>query len=68
MKNIFIFLFSLLVVAQEKEIAIGEFDELKVKDGIQVTLVPSDENKLIISGKHIDDVVVINKGKRLKKK
>jgi hypothetical protein len=66
MKNIFIFLFSLLVVAQEKEIAIGEFDELKVKDGIQVTLVPSDENKLIISGKHIDDVVVINKGKRLK--
>ena len=66
MKNIFIFLFSLLVVAQEKEITIGEFDELKVKDGIQVTLIPSAEDKVIISGKHIEDVVVSNKGKRLK--
>lgn len=66
MKNLFIFLFSILVIAQEKEVAIGEFDELKVKDGIQVTLIPSDENKIIISGKHIEDVVVINKGKRLK--
>ena len=66
MKNLFVFLFSILVIAQEKEMAIGEFDELKVKDGIQVTLIPSDENKIIISGKHIEDVVVTNKGKRLK--
>jgi hypothetical protein len=66
MKNLLICLFTIVAFAQEKEIFIGEFKEVKVRDGIQVTLTPSSENKVIISGKHVEDVVVINKGKDLK--
>lgn len=66
MRYFLICMLSFFFFAQEKEVSIGEFDELKVKDGIQITLVPSDTNKIIISGKHIEDVVVINKGKNLK--
>lgn len=66
MRYLLICLLSFFVFAQEKEVSIGEFNELKVKDGIQITLIPSDTNKIIVSGKHIDDVVIINRGKKLK--
>ena len=48
------------------EKTIGEFTELKVYDLIEVTLVKSDENKVVISGNDTEDLVVINKNGKLK--
>jgi len=47
---------------------VGEFKELKVYDLIDVDLVESDENKIIISGKNTDKVVFVNKNGVLKLK
>lgn len=58
---------SLTVVAQNSiEKTIGEFSELKVYDLIQVELIKSNENKVIISGENKDDVLVNNKNGKLK--
>jgi len=48
------------------EKAIGEFTELKVYDLIEVKMIKSDENRLVITGKNIEDVVVVNKNGKLK--
>lgn len=45
---------------------IGEFSELKVYDLIDVELIQSDINKIIISGENRNDVVVNNKNGKLK--
>jgi len=47
---------------------VGEFKELKVYDLIDVNLVESEENKIIISGKNTDKVVFVNKNGVLKLK
>ena len=62
-----IILFISLVSYSQKPIekTIGEFTELKVYDLIEVELVKSNENKVVISGKNNTDVLVNNKsGKR----
>lgn len=62
-----ILFFSLISFAQKPiEKTIGEFTELKVYDLIQVELIKSNENKVIISGKNNDDVLVNNKNGKLK--
>ena len=48
------------------EKTIGEFQELKVYDLINVELVKSDENKVVISGENTKDVLVNNKNGKLK--
>lgn len=48
------------------EKSIGEFTELKVYDLIKVELIKSKENKVIISGKNAEDVLVNNKNGTLK--
>ncbi|MFG6685310.1 head GIN domain-containing protein [Mariniflexile sp. HNIBRBA6329] len=45
---------------------IGDFKELKVYDLIEVELVKSNENKAIITGNNIQDVVINNKNGTLK--
>ena len=45
---------------------IGDFDEIKVYDLINVELVKSDENKAIISGDNKSDVELINKNGSLR--
>ena len=45
---------------------IGSFDTLKVYDHIEVNLIKSDYNKIIIKGKNVDDVEVINRKGKLK--
>lgn len=65
--TLFAILISLSVSAQKPiEKTIGEFTELKVYDLIQVELVKSNENKIIISGKNTEDVLVNNKNGKLK--
>lgn len=45
---------------------VGEFSEVKVFDLINLTMVKSDENKVVIEGKNRRDVEVINKNGKLK--
>jgi len=60
-------LFVTLVTGQNSiEKTVGEFQELKVYDLIEVELVKSKENKLVISGKNTEDVIVVNKNGKLK--
>lgn len=46
--------------------SIGEFQELKVYDLIEVELVKSNKNEVEISGRNANDVVVVNKNGKLK--
>jgi Putative auto-transporter adhesin, head GIN domain len=70
MKNtltLFAILLASVVTGQNTiEKTIGEFQKLKVYDLIEVQLVKSKENKVVISGHNADDVVVINKNGKLK--
>jgi len=57
---------SIAIAQNSIEKTIGEFTVLKVYDLIEVKLVKSNENKIIISGKNTKDVFVINKNGKLK--
>ena len=60
--------FTSLQIYSQKPIEknIGDFKELKVYDLIEVELIKSDENKVIITGENIDYVIVNNKNGTLK--
>jgi len=59
--------FSALFNAQAQlEKKLGEFHELKVYDLIEVQLVKSDENRIVLTGKNTQDVVIVNKNGVLK--
>lgn len=47
---------------QDREVLVNDFINIKVYSGIEVKLIPSDENKLVISGE--DNVSVVTKIKR----
>jgi hypothetical protein len=65
--KIFVILITTTLFAQTSiEKSIGEFNELKVYDLIEVKLVKSTENKVIITGNDKDDVVINNKNGTLK--
>lgn len=70
MKNIICILIVLLgfnLNAQETiEKAIGEFSTVKVYDLINLKMIKSTENKVLISGKNRSDVEVVNKNGKLK--
>ncbi|OUS02368.1 chaperonin [Flavobacteriales bacterium 33_180_T64] len=60
-------LFSVLVMAQDPiEKTVGEFSTLKVYDLIEVKMIKSDIDKIIITGKNAEDVNVVNKKGTLK--
>ena len=60
MKKIFFLLITQLVFSQTEK-NIGDFQELKVLDGINVVLEKSSENNIKITGDNTENVVVINK-------
>ena len=60
-------LFNINMYSQETITrTLGEFEEIKVYDLINVELIKSTENKIIISGKHAQDVSIKQKNKALK--
>lgn len=61
-----IFISTLAIAQNPIEKSVGEFSELKVFDLIEVELIKSKENKVIISGENKNDVVVNNKNGKLK--
>ncbi|MGB5698538.1 head GIN domain-containing protein [Muriicola sp.] len=70
MKKLLLFAFVLVAVnsfAQrivDKEV--GEFNEIKVFDLIEVNLIKADENRILIKGDHVDDIQFVNKDGVLK--
>lgn len=70
MKHIFTFVFCLLAYttfAQKPvEKQVGDFEEVKVFDLIEINLIKSTENKVVITGVDTDDVEIINKKGKLK--
>ena len=65
-KTLALFITTTLFAQQPIEKTVGEFSELKVYDLIQVELVKSNENKVIITGDNNEDVVINNKNGTLK--
>ena len=63
-----IFLSVLLNAQNPIEKSIGEFNELKVYDLIEVELVNANENKVVITGNNNQDVLINNKNGTLKVK
>lgn len=70
MKRIFmlcVLLISISSKAQESvQKTVGEFKELKVYDLLNVELIKSDQNKVVITGENARKVVFVNKNGRLK--
>ncbi|WP_397364159.1 head GIN domain-containing protein [Olleya sp. R77988] len=70
MKNLLVAVFFLsttfLMAQNPKDKNVGDFNTVKVFDLIKVSLVKSDENKVIISGEDVDDVEVLIKNNTLK--
>jgi len=69
MKNLILVVFCVTLAYNTQartEKTVGEFSELKVYDLIEVKLIKSSENKISITGKNANDVVVINKNGTLK--
>ncbi len=65
--TVFVALLTTTVFSQGKlEKDTGRFEEIKVFDGISVTLVKSDKNKVVITGEDADKVAIVNKNGRLK--
>lgn len=65
--KVFVLFITTTLFAQNPiEKTIGEFTELKVYDLIEVELVKSKENKVIITGKNCSEVLVNNKNGKLK--
>jgi hypothetical protein len=54
--------FSQRIVDKE----VGEFDEIKVYDLIEVNLIKSNENRILIKGKNVDDIKFVNRDGVLK--
>lgn len=70
MKTIITFCLALLtfsVFAQRTiDREVGEFNEIKVFDLIEVNLIQSDENRILIKGRNVDDIKWVNKDGVLK--
>jgi hypothetical protein len=45
---------------------VGDFNEIKVYDLIEVNLIKADENRILIKGDHVDDIQFVNKDGVLK--
>lgn len=65
-KTLALFITTTLFAQQPIEKTVGEFSELKVYDLIQVELIKSNKNKVIITGDNNEDVIINNKNGTLK--
>ena len=70
MKTIITFCLALLTFSAFAQRTIdrevGEFNEIKVFDLIEVNLIQSDENRISIKGRNVDDIKWVNKDGVLK--
>ena len=68
MKKVILILFLIIAQFSNAQItkSLGDFKTVKVFDQINVTLVKSDENKIVITGNRADEVTLITKNDILK--
>jgi len=68
MRNIFLLVFVICAQLSYGQITknLGDFDEVKVFDRISVELIPSEANKIEISGKRSGEVEIVNRNGELK--
>ncbi|TMU50939.1 head GIN domain-containing protein [Flagellimonas algicola] len=52
---------SVLFAQRTIDTEVGEFNEIKVFDLIEVNLIQSDENRIVIKGRNVDDIKWMNK-------
>lgn len=65
--TLFILAFTISSFAQRTiDTEVGDFDKIKVFDLIEVNLIQSDENRIMIKGRNVDDIVWVNKDGILK--
>jgi len=65
--SILLFCITITLTAQNgQDKVVGEFKEIKVYDRIEVELIKSDKNKVVVSGKNSEDVVIVHKKDVLK--
>src|SRR5690606_32779029 len=60
------FLFASTVINAQTEKNLGDFNKLKVYDRIEVELIKSDDNKVVVTGNNTEDVIFVNKNGNLK--
>jgi Putative auto-transporter adhesin, head GIN domain len=60
-----LFIFSQMVFSQ-KEKSVGEFSKVTSFDQIEVVLIQSDENKVVLSGEGSENIEIVNKNGELK--
>jgi hypothetical protein len=63
--RIFLFFFFISTLSQAQAIKLGQFDEIKVFDGIRLTIIPSDADSLMVEGKNKSFLSIKNKNGRL---
>ena len=61
-----LFISTLLIGQNPLDKKVGDFSEVKVYDRIEVNLIKSDENMVVITGEDVEDVEIINKDGKLK--
>lgn len=61
-----LFVFATQLNFGQTTIKLADFDELKVFDQLNVTLIPSTENKIVITGTNQENVETVNKNGLLK--
>src|SRR6056300_1243994 len=61
----FFFFFCFSFFSQAQSIRLGQVDELKVFDGLRVTIIPSDADSLVVEGKNKAFFSYKNKNGRL---
>ncbi len=68
MKNVLVITFALLAQMTFAQVTknLGDFDAVKVFDKLNVKLIPSTENKIIITGNRENEVETVNKNGELK--
>lgn len=64
MRILLFFLFSTVIV-NAQAVRLGQFDEIKVFDGIRVTVIPSEADSLVVEGKNKEFLSYKNKNGRL---
>lgn len=65
-KLVLVFLFLTQIIVGQVTKNVGDFNTVKVFDKLQVTLISSTENKVIIKGSRENEVEVVNKNGELK--
>ena len=65
-KIIYSFLLVSSIAFSQTEKSVGDFNKVTSFDQIEVLLIPSDENKVVIDGSGSEDVEIVNKNGELK--